>query len=152
MIRCHGFQCYSQRQKSGKEQQITIQGSVGLSQEEVEAREEAENNAEADQHKRDVIEASNKLDNEIYQIGSCWMTKTSAPEEVESMEAAIGEAECQGFDDLERIKFASQSLMAAAQKLSQVALGAAAAGQATQDDAPQSDLLAVQMTMSSMLI
>ena len=30
---------------------------------------EAESNAEADQHKRDIIEARNKLDNEIYQIG-----------------------------------------------------------------------------------
>ena len=129
--------------KSGKEQQITIQGSSGLSKDEVEKLvKEAESNAEADQHRRDVIEARNKLDNEIYQIGKLLDEhKDKLPaEEVESMEAAIGEAsDAKDSDDLERIKSASESLMAAAQKLSQVAQGAAAAGQATQEDAPEAD-------------
>jgi len=53
---------------SGKEQSITIQGSSGLSKEEVEKMaKEAEAHAEEDKQKREAIDARNVLDSAIYQ-------------------------------------------------------------------------------------
>ncbi len=53
---------------SGKEQTITIQGSSGLSKEEVEKMaKEAEAHAEEDKKKREGIDAKNTLDGAIYQ-------------------------------------------------------------------------------------
>ncbi|MEI6481112.1 MAG: Hsp70 family protein, partial [Candidatus Saccharibacteria bacterium] len=53
---------------SGKEQSITIQGSSGLSKEEVEKMaKEAEAHAEEDKKKREGIESKNQLDSAIYQ-------------------------------------------------------------------------------------
>lgn len=51
-----------------KQQHITIQGSSGLSEEEVEQmRKDAEVHAEEDKKKKEGIEAKNKLDSEIFQ-------------------------------------------------------------------------------------
>ncbi len=53
---------------SGKEQSITIQGSSGLSKEEVEKMaKDAEANAEEDKKKREAIDARNQLDSAVYQ-------------------------------------------------------------------------------------
>jgi molecular chaperone DnaK len=53
---------------TGKKQNITIQGSSGLTDEEIEKmRADAEKNAEADKEKRAKIEAKNKLDAAIFQ-------------------------------------------------------------------------------------
>ena len=53
---------------SGKEQSITIQGSSGLSKDEVEKMaKEAEAHAEEDKKKRESIDARNQLDSAIYQ-------------------------------------------------------------------------------------
>ncbi len=53
---------------SGKEQSITIQGSSGLSKDEVEKMaKEAEANAEEDKKKRQGVEARNILDSAVYQ-------------------------------------------------------------------------------------
>jgi molecular chaperone DnaK len=53
---------------TNKEQHITIQGSSGLSEEEIEKmKKDAEANAEEDKKKKDKIEARNKLDGEIFQ-------------------------------------------------------------------------------------
>lgn len=53
---------------TGKKQHITIQGSSGLSDEEIEKmKKDAEANAEADKKKKEGIEARNKLDSEIFQ-------------------------------------------------------------------------------------
>ena len=53
---------------SGKEQSITIQGSSGLSKDEVEKMaKEAEAHAEEDKKKREGIDARNQLDSAIYQ-------------------------------------------------------------------------------------
>jgi molecular chaperone DnaK len=54
---------------TGREQKITIQGSSGLSKDEVEKMtKEAELNAEADKARREQIEAHNQLDSVIYQF------------------------------------------------------------------------------------
>lgn len=53
---------------SGKEQTITIQGSSGLSKDEVEKMaQEAEAHAEEDKKKREAIDARNQLDSAMYQ-------------------------------------------------------------------------------------
>jgi molecular chaperone DnaK len=54
---------------TGKDQKITIQGSSGLSKEEVDRMtKEAELNAADDQKRRDAVEARNQLDSGIYQL------------------------------------------------------------------------------------
>jgi molecular chaperone DnaK len=53
---------------TGKEQSIKIQGSSGLSDEEIERmRKEGEENAEADKKRKEAVEARNHLDSLIYQ-------------------------------------------------------------------------------------
>lgn len=54
---------------TGKEQHITIQGSTGLSKEEVERmKKDAEMNAEADKKKRDLIDSRNTADSLIFNL------------------------------------------------------------------------------------
>jgi molecular chaperone DnaK len=54
---------------TGKDQKITIQGSSGLSKDEVEKMtKEAELNAVEDKKRRDAVEARNQLDSSIYQL------------------------------------------------------------------------------------
>src|SRR5450432_1573391 len=54
---------------TGKDQKITIQGSSGLSKEEVEKMtKEAELNATEDKKRRDAVETRNQLDSSIYQL------------------------------------------------------------------------------------
>ena len=54
---------------TGREQKITIQGSSGLSKDEVEKMtREAEAHAEEDKNRREQIEARNQLDSVIYQL------------------------------------------------------------------------------------
>jgi molecular chaperone DnaK len=54
---------------TGREQKITIQGSSGLSKDEVEKMtKEAELNAEADKNRREEVETRNQLDSVIYQL------------------------------------------------------------------------------------
>ena len=55
---------------TGKEQNITIQGSGGLDKAEIEKmRKDAEAHAEEDKKKREGVEAKNQLDSAIYQAG-----------------------------------------------------------------------------------
>jgi molecular chaperone DnaK len=54
---------------TGKDQKITIQGSSGLSKEEVEKMtKEAELNAAEDKKRREAVETKNQLDSTIYQL------------------------------------------------------------------------------------
>ena len=54
---------------TGKDQKITIQGSSGLSKDEVEKMtKEAELHAEEDRKRKEAVEAKNQLDSTIYQI------------------------------------------------------------------------------------
>jgi len=121
--------------KSGKEQTITIQGSSGLSSDEVDNLvDEAEANEQEDQLKLEIIEARNKLDSEIYQIEKLINeNKEKLPEEeVTNLESAISAAQdARDSDDLERMKTASTELMEKAQSVAQVAYSAEDAGSAT---------------------
>ena len=53
---------------SGKDQNITITGSSGLDQDEVDRlQREAEKHAEEDKNRKEAVEARNELDNLVYQ-------------------------------------------------------------------------------------
>jgi len=80
---------------TGKEQSITIQGSSGLSKDEVEKmRKDAESHAEEDKAKRESVEAKNVLDSAIYQaekLKSDNKEKVSE-EDVKTLDEAVAEA------------------------------------------------------------
>jgi molecular chaperone DnaK len=121
---------------TGKEQKITIQGSSGLSKEEVEKMtKEAELNAAEDKKRKEAIESKNQLDSTIYQ-----MEKTvkdagdKLPAETKSkIEAAIADAKKDlESNDGDRMKAAQEKLTALGGELYEAAqkAGAAAGGPA----------------------
>ena len=119
---------------TGREQNITITSSSGLSEDEVEklVQEAAANEAD-DKQRRDVIEARNQLDNLVYQTEKVLSeNKDKLPEgEVSNVETAISSAkEALDSDDLDTLKGAFESLTAASHKLAEVAYQNAGAGDA----------------------
>jgi len=124
---------------TGKDQKITIQGSSGLSKEEVEKMtKEAELNAAEDKKRRDAVEAKNQLDTTIYQLEKTLKdTGDKLPAETKSkMEASLAEAKKDlESNDAARMKSAMEKLTAlggelyaAAQKANEAAGAAAAPG------------------------
>jgi molecular chaperone DnaK len=110
---------------TGREQNITITSSSGLSDDEVEnlVQEAAANEAD-DQQRREIIEARNQLDNLVYQTEKVLSeNKEKLPaDEASNVEAAIGTAkEALDSDDLDSLKGAFESLTAASHKLAEVA-------------------------------
>ena len=110
---------------TGREQNITITSSSGLSEDEVEklVQEAAANEAD-DQARRDVIENRNQLDNLIYQTEKVLSeNKEKLPaSEVENVETAITSAkEALDSDDADGIKAAFEALTGASHKLAEVA-------------------------------
>jgi len=121
---------------SGKEQHISIEGSSGLSEEEIEkARNEAEEFAEADKARMESIEVRNIADNAVYTVRKqVEELGEQLSEEMKSeIEASATEVEeALKTDDTEKIKSATDALQSkfaevatAAQKASG---GAASAG------------------------
>jgi len=124
--------------KTGKSQDITIKSSGGLSDEEIEQmRNEAEKNAADDARQVEVIEATNKLDSEIYQIGKMLdENRDKLPESIANeLDAALQEAtEAKDSGDLERMNAASENLVKIAQNMQQMAAQAQQAGSAQEAD------------------
>jgi len=80
---------------TGKEQKITIQGSSGLSKEEVERMtKEAEKNAAEDAKRKDSIETKNQLDSAVYSLEKTLKDAgDKLPAEMKSkVEAALADA------------------------------------------------------------
>jgi molecular chaperone DnaK len=124
---------------TGKDQKITIQGSSGLSKEEVEKMtKEAELNAAEDKKRRDAVEAKNQLDTTIYQLEKTLKDAgEKLPAETKSkMEAALADAKKDlESNDAARMKSAMEKLTAlggelyaAAQKANEAAGAGAAPG------------------------
>ena len=110
---------------TGREQNITITSSSGLSEDEVEklVQEAAANEAD-DKQRREVIESRNQLDNLVYQTEKVLSeNKEKLPDgEVANVETAIGNAkEALDSDDLDTLKGAFEALTAASHKLAEVA-------------------------------
>jgi molecular chaperone DnaK len=121
---------------TGKDQKITIQGSSGLSKEEVEKMtKEAELNAEEDRKRKEAVEAKNQLDSTIYQIEK---TLKDAGDKLPSdkkskIESAVAEAKKDlESNDAARMKAATEKLSALGAELYAEAqkAGAAAGGAA----------------------
>ncbi|MGD1030000.1 MAG: molecular chaperone DnaK [Opitutaceae bacterium] len=117
---------------TGKDQKITIQGSSGLSKDEVEKMtREAETHASEDQKRRDSVEARNHLDSTIYQLEKTLKEAgDKLPADKKSkLEAAIGLAKKDlESNDTERMKSAIDKLSQAGAEIYAQAEAAAAAG------------------------
>lgn len=121
-IDANGIVSVSAKDKgTGKEQKITIQASGGLSDEDIEAMvREAEENAEADKEKKDMVEARNAAESLIHS------TEKSVEEHGEKVDPTTIEViemslknlkEALEGDDAETIKTRSQDVTEAAMKL-----------------------------------
>ena len=135
---------------SGKEQKISIEGSSGLSDDEIEkAKQDAEQYAEADKERLEGIEVRNLADNAVYTVRKQMEdmgeqlpeeAKTEIEASVVSVEEAIK------ADDTEQIKTATDALQAkfselaaSAQEAAGVDPAAAAAATAGGGEQPEDD-------------
>ena len=106
---------------TNKEQSITITASSNLSEEEInKAVKEAEQNAEEDKKRRELIDAQNNLDNQIYQLEK--LLKDSgdkvSEDDKKKLEEAIEEAKkAKDFKTAEEVKSASEKLAKASEEV-----------------------------------
>ena len=129
--------------KTGKSQDITIKSSGGLSEEEInQMKSEAEQNAADDAMQVEIIETTNKLDSEIYQIGKMLEeNRDKLPENIAAeLDTAIQEAtEAKDSGNLDTMKAASEKLVQIAQNMQQMAAQAQQAGSAAAADPQPTD-------------
>jgi molecular chaperone DnaK len=122
---------------TGKDQKITIQGSSGLSKEEVERMtREAEANAAEDKKRKEAVETRNQLDSAVYQLEK---TLKDAGDKVPAgtkskIEAAIADAKKDlESNDVDRMKKAMENLTKLGGELyAQAQQGAPGAGAASE--------------------
>jgi chaperone protein DnaK len=127
---------------TGKEQSIAIQSSGGLSEAEIEEMvAAAEANKEADERRKQMIEAKNDADSLVYSTEKTLgehKDKLSA-EDTEAVEKAIADVKSAAEgDDLEGLKEATSALQQAAMKIGQAVYGSggsdASAGEEKKED------------------
>ncbi len=108
---------------TGKEQNITITASSGLSDDDIEKMvSDAESNAEEDKKLREKIDAKNQLDSLIYNTDKLLSENRSKLQDADavSIEKAIEEAKkALDSDDTEKLKKASEDLMKSSHKLAE---------------------------------
>ncbi|MCX6936792.1 MAG: molecular chaperone DnaK [Verrucomicrobia bacterium] len=127
---------------TGKDQKITIQGSSGLSKEEVEKMtREAELNAEADKKRKEEVETKNSLDSTIYGLEKTLKDSgEKIPVEIKSkFETALAAAKKDlETGDLDKMKAALENLQKIGSELyaAAQAAGAAPGGEAGPGAAP----------------
>jgi molecular chaperone DnaK len=126
---------------TGKTQQITIQASGGLSDEDIEKMvKDAEANAEADKARRELVEARNQAEGLIHATKKSLQDHGDKvdPSTVEAIELAIGALEetLEG-DNADKIKSGIQNVTEAAMKLGEAIYKAQQEGDAT--DAADAD-------------
>ena len=125
-IDANGIVSVSAKDKAtGKEQQIRIQPSGGLTEAEIQRMiKEAEANAEADRRKRELVEARNQADALIYQTEKTLKEnaeKLGAAPEKEAVERAIADLRAvKEGDDLAAIKAKTEALAQASMKLGEL--------------------------------
>ncbi|MCB1328085.1 MAG: Hsp70 family protein, partial [Maritimibacter sp.] len=128
---------------TGKEQKITIQASGGLSDEDIEKMvKEAEENAEADKQRRDLVEAKNQAESLIHSTEKAMDEHGSKvdPTTIEAIELAIAALkDVLEKDDADKIKSGIQNVTEAAMKLGEAIYKAeqeAESGESDTDDGP----------------
>jgi len=106
---------------SGKSQSIRIEGSIGISKEEIEKmKKEAELHVEEDKKKKEVIELRNLAENLIY---TCEKTLKETGDKVDSAQKKEAEEKIEALkkvkdsDNIEEIKSKTQDLSQAIQKI-----------------------------------
>jgi molecular chaperone DnaK len=116
--------------KSGKEQKISIEGSSGLSEEEIEkAKREAEVHAEEDKKRAEVVDTKNKSESMVYQVEKqISELPEEAPADLKDMltgklDAVKGALKA---DDLDLIKSTTEDLEKSLGELAQAAQAAGA--------------------------
>ncbi len=123
---------------TGKEQQIRIQASGGLSEEDIERMvKEAEENAEADKKKREMVDARNQADSLVNETEKNLKEHSDKVPEIDKnkIEADIEELKkVKDSDNLEAIKSKTEELVQSSLKL-----GEAIYKQSPQGGAPQPD-------------
>jgi molecular chaperone DnaK len=128
---------------TGKDQKITIQGSSGLSKDEVDKMtREAETHASEDKKRRDAVEARNQLDSTIYQLEKTLKDAgDKIPEDKKSkLQAAIDSAKKDlESNDADKMKAAIDNLSKTGAEIYAQAQAAAAAGggEASAEEAPK---------------
>ncbi|MGD7653111.1 MAG: molecular chaperone DnaK [Verrucomicrobiales bacterium] len=129
--------------QSGKEQKISIQGSSGLSEEEIEkAKREAEAHADEDKKRVEKVDAKNKAENLVFQVEKqIEELGDQAPAELKEMLEGKVKAvkDAIASDDVDQINSAVTELEGQLQALSQAAQQAGAAGAAPDVEATTSD-------------
>ena len=127
---------------TGKEHQIRIEGSTGLSDEEVEKmRRDAEENAEADKKLKEKVEAINNAEGLIFATEKQMKEFDEKMEDIEKekIESALKELkEATEGEDLERMKTLSEEINTAWHSISERIYKSGAAENAP-DDIPEED-------------
>jgi len=125
--------------QSGKEQKISIQGSSGLSKEEIEqARRDAEAHAEEDRKRAEKVDAKNRADGLVFSVEKQLAELgDQAPADLKSMldEKVRAVKDAVAADDLAKIQSATTELENSLQALYQAAQQAQQAGAAPQPEA-----------------
>jgi molecular chaperone DnaK len=106
---------------TGKEQQITIQASGGLSDEDIEQMvKDAEENAEADKERRELIEAKNQAESLIHSTEKSMEEHSDKvdPTTIEAIELAIAALK----DDLENEKSTADKIKSGIQNVTEAAM------------------------------
>jgi len=115
----------AQDKATGRSQNITITASSGLSEEEVERmRREAEQHAEEDRKRRELIEARNRADNMVYSAEKTLkdLGDKVPPDLKQKVEDAANKVnEVKDSEDLEKIKNAADELAEVLQQLGSAA-------------------------------
>lgn len=111
----------AQDKGTGKEQQITIQASGGLNEDEIEKMvKDAEANAEADKERRELVEARNQAESLIHSTEKAVEEHSDKvdPTTIEAIELAIVALKDElEKDDVEKIRLGSQNVTEASMKL-----------------------------------
>lgn len=136
---------------TGKEQKITIQGSSGLSKEEVEKMtKEAELHAEEDRKHKESVETKNQLDSTIYGLEKTLKENgDKLPADIKGkIETALADGKkALESADTDKMKAAMENLSKIGAELyAQVQQSAGAAGGAAAQGAPESDAGAAKKT------
>ncbi|MBX3394694.1 MAG: molecular chaperone DnaK [Phycisphaerae bacterium] len=129
---------------TGKEQKIRIEGSSGLSEAEVEKmRKEAEQYAEADKQKRELIDVRNQADSVVYQTEKTLKEhgeKVPANERSAAENALSNLRDVMKGDDAASIRKAMENVMTASQAIGKIIYEEAAkAGEAHGKGSPTGD-------------
>ncbi len=144
-IDANGIVSVSAKDKgTGKEQKITLQASGGLSEEEIDKMvQDAEENAESDKAKKDLVEAKNQAESLIHSTEKSIEEHGDKvdPSTIEAMELSMKALkEVLESDDAEKIKARSQDLTEASMKLGEAIYKAEAEKNPAESEAGDNDV------------